>query len=306
MSGKAKVMISYASEDRDFARSLRDELAKFCDVWFDQDQIKVGDSLFEQINRGLGSSDFAVVILTPYYIAKKWTNNELAGFMALEDRTRKIILPVWMDITRDQVAQFSGILADRSAIKASDGMPAVVAQLQSVIEAAKRAVELATRPAAVDRLAAYGRDLHTKAQTQARLETTEGVNEVKAGAEALLTRLEVTLAQAQSDGLKFNIKRELGHLTAETRNRLMLSVSFRVHAINTLHNSPLRIGVFRLRDPFEEEPGPSLIDERKLDGWLDNGAVVWRENEREVYTNEDVVGVAFDLLLRALKHEAQE
>lgn len=306
MSDRPKVMISYASEDGDYARALRDELAKFCDVWFDQDQIKVGDSLFEQINRGLGSSEFAVVVLTPHYIEKKWTNNELAGFMALEEKTRKIILPIWKDITRDQVAQFSGILADRSAAKASDGMPAVASQLRSVIETTKRAVELATRPVAADRLAAFGRDLHTKAQTQARLETTEGVNQVKAGAEALLARLETTLSQAQSDGLQFNIKREPGHLTAHTRNRLSLGVSFQVHYINSLRDTPLRIGVFRRRDPFEKETGPGLLDERKLDGWLENGTVVWRENERKVYTSEQVVELALDLLLRTLQREARD
>lgn len=41
MSGRPKGMISYASEDKAFARQLRDGLQSFCDVWFDEDQLKV-------------------------------------------------------------------------------------------------------------------------------------------------------------------------------------------------------------------------------------------------------------------------
>jgi len=313
MSGRPKGMISYASEDKDFARQLRDGLQPFCEVWFDEDQLKVGDSLFEQINRGLGQSEFAVVVLSPHYTAKKWTNNELAGFIALEERTRKIVLPVWKDITREQVAAFSSILVDRVAAKASDGLPIVIAQLRSAIETAKRAVELATRPAAADRLKAFGVQRHTQAQIQARLETTEGVAEVKAGYRKLLDDLEAALQQAQSDGLKFNIKRQSDMLTAHTRDRLSLSVIFRPYYLNSLREAPLRIGVFKRGDEFTRmaEPGSReaenrLLDELEFDGWLENGEVVWRASERKVCTAEQVVEQALDLLLRTLHRESRE
>jgi hypothetical protein len=188
----------------------------------------------------------------------------------------------------------------------------VIAQLRSAIETAKRAVELATRPAAADRLKAFGVQRHTQAQTQARLETSEGVTEVKAGYAELLDRLETALQQAQSDGLKFNIKRESDTLTAHTRDRLSLSVLFRPHYQNSLREAPLRVGVFKRGDAFTRMAEPSsreaenrLLDELKFDGWLEDGEVVWRASERKAYTTEQVVEQALDLLLRTLQRESR-
>ena len=61
------VFICHASEDKDgFVRSLADTLrTNHVDVWYDEFTLKVGDSLREAIDRGLTSSRFGIVVLSP-------------------------------------------------------------------------------------------------------------------------------------------------------------------------------------------------------------------------------------------------
>src|SRR2546426_3995304 len=49
------------------------------------------------------SCDFGVVVLSPAFFSKKWPQAELDGLFALETVTRKIILPVWKDISENEV-----------------------------------------------------------------------------------------------------------------------------------------------------------------------------------------------------------
>ena len=58
--------ISHASEDKDeVARPLALELRKHgFNVWFDEFELRVGDSLTKKINAGLARSRFGVVVLS--------------------------------------------------------------------------------------------------------------------------------------------------------------------------------------------------------------------------------------------------
>jgi hypothetical protein len=40
--------------------------------WFDEHELKVGDSLSEAIDRGLASSKYGAVVLSESFFAKKW------------------------------------------------------------------------------------------------------------------------------------------------------------------------------------------------------------------------------------------
>jgi hypothetical protein len=111
----------------------------------------------------------------------------------------------------------SPILADRFAAKVSEGVSAVATQLRSALDAATRAVGLAARSPASERLDAFGRDLKARADAETRLRTTEGVEQIKAAFELLLDQLESALKSPDSAALNFNIKRKKGDLTAHTR-----------------------------------------------------------------------------------------
>lgn len=137
MSEKQKdVFISYASEDRDtVARPLAELLTAFgVSVWFDQFDLKIGDSLRRKIDEGLAGCSFGIVILSPYFFDKGWPNRELDGLTQREADSGKVILPVWYGINEQQVRHFSPPLADRVAGRWEDGIGIVVIKLLEVIK----------------------------------------------------------------------------------------------------------------------------------------------------------------------------
>jgi hypothetical protein len=111
------VFISHASEDKDaIVRSLANALtAKGLKVWYDEFSLRIGDSLRQKIDRGLASSRVGLVVLSPSFIAKGWTNYELDGIVTRTVSGEQILLPIWHNITKQQVIDFSPSLADKVA-----------------------------------------------------------------------------------------------------------------------------------------------------------------------------------------------
>ena len=133
---KWDTFICHASEDKDrFVRDLAKALiSNGLTVWYDEFTMKVGDKLRQRIEHGLANSRYGVVILSPYFFAKEWPQNELDGLDDMERGGQKVILPVWLDIDRDYVVKYSPMLAGRLAAKANSGMKKVVEDLLEVIK----------------------------------------------------------------------------------------------------------------------------------------------------------------------------
>jgi hypothetical protein len=141
-----KIFISHASEDKDaLARPLAMALRDHVEVWYDEYELRLGDSLREKIDKGLRACDFGVVVLSPNFFQKKWTKAELGGLFSLEDENRKVILPVWYNIDAEQVRQHSPILADRLAVSANHGVERVVQEILVAVGAVSRAQEVLDR-----------------------------------------------------------------------------------------------------------------------------------------------------------------
>ena len=113
--------ISHASEDkddivRDLAEALRSNGFK---VWYDEFELKIGDSLRKKIDYGLSNANYGIVIVSPSFVKKNWTEYELNGMVAREMNGHKVILPIWHKITKDEVLRFSPSLADKLALNTS-------------------------------------------------------------------------------------------------------------------------------------------------------------------------------------------
>lgn len=125
------VFVSHAWEDKeDFVDEFVDELRKQgLVVWYDTNKLKWGDSMREKIDRGLAKSRYGVVILSPNYIApeKYWTKAELNGLFQVETINGKTILPIWHNLTKKQVTEYSPIIADRKAMNTASMTPAEIA-----------------------------------------------------------------------------------------------------------------------------------------------------------------------------------
>jgi hypothetical protein len=129
------VFISHASEDKDeIARPLAEALrANRLRVWYDEFSLKLGDSLRQSIDKGLGRSRFGVVILSPRFFEKHWPQQELNGLVTREVNAKKVILPVWHGVTFDDVRRYSVTLADRFAVQTSKGFAVVVETILTAI-----------------------------------------------------------------------------------------------------------------------------------------------------------------------------
>lgn len=113
--------ISHASEDKDsFVRGLAEALrARGASVWFDEFTLKVGDSLRREIDRGLANTRFGVVVLSRHFFRKEWPQKGLDGLWSLEVEGNTRILPVWQQISKDEVSRYSPMLADKIALNTS-------------------------------------------------------------------------------------------------------------------------------------------------------------------------------------------
>lgn len=110
--------ISHASEDKEgFVRPLAKKLTALgFKVWYDEFELKVGDSLRQCIDRGLAVSEYGIVILSEAFFAKNWPQYELNGLVAREIEGKKVILPVWYGIDKAEILKYSPPLADKVAL----------------------------------------------------------------------------------------------------------------------------------------------------------------------------------------------
>lgn len=132
---KYDVFISHASEDKaDIALPLTNILQDGgLKVWIDEFELTIGDSLRRKIDQGLAQSNYGVVILSPNFFLKEWTNKELDGLVAREDGTDKVILPIWHNINKSEIIKYSPTLADKVAVSTSKGLKHVANQIISAV-----------------------------------------------------------------------------------------------------------------------------------------------------------------------------
>lgn len=135
---KWDVFISHAFEDKEYVRELATALLrKGIKVWFDEFELKTGDGLTRTIDHGLSESRYGIVVLSPNFFSKEWTQKELGALTSRETKDEKILLPIWHNIAQKEVAKYSPMLADRVAIMSDAGIEKTVETLYSVISGSK-------------------------------------------------------------------------------------------------------------------------------------------------------------------------
>lgn len=111
------VFISHASEDKaDVVRPLAETLkAGGLSVWYDEFELRIGDSLRPKIDRGLAGSRFGIVVLSQAFFGRGWPEYELDGLVTRAVSGEQILLPIWHNVTKREVIDYSPSLADRLA-----------------------------------------------------------------------------------------------------------------------------------------------------------------------------------------------
>ena len=116
------VFISHASEEKDaVARPLAEALRNNgLSVWYDEFELRIGDSLRRKIDKGIANSNFGVIVISRDFISKGWTNYELDGLITRAVNGEQTMLPVWHNITKREVINYSPSLADKLARSTTD------------------------------------------------------------------------------------------------------------------------------------------------------------------------------------------
>jgi len=133
-----KIFISHASEDKEaVAMPLAERLRqRGLDVWLDQWELTVGDSLRRSIEQTLARASFGIVIVSPAYMRKMWPNRELDGLFALETMDRKTILPVLHNIRHDELMREWPMFVDRLSYSTDRGLDVVADQITMAVHKA--------------------------------------------------------------------------------------------------------------------------------------------------------------------------
>jgi hypothetical protein len=129
------LFISHATEDKqEFVEPLVKELEKRgIKIWYDQFSLKLGDSLRRKIDEGLINSRYGVVVLSPHFLEKEWPQKELDGLVSREVNGKKVILPIWHKVEREQILNYSPILADKLGISSKKGIHEICNAIMDVI-----------------------------------------------------------------------------------------------------------------------------------------------------------------------------
>jgi hypothetical protein len=136
---KPLAFISHDSRDKEpFVRELAYELStRLLSVWYDEYSLNVGDSLRENIERGLKEARKCILILSPNFISNGgWTKAEFDSIYTREIHERKnVILPVWHNVGKNEVYEFSPRLADKFGLPSSLGPRELAIRLARAIDA---------------------------------------------------------------------------------------------------------------------------------------------------------------------------
>ncbi len=118
------LFISHATEDKkDFVRPLAERLKRAgVDVWYDEYSISAGDSISASIDKGLIECNYGLVVISPDFLKKKWTEYELRSLLSKEVNQGKKIIPIWHNVDYETVASRSLYLADKKALSSSNGI----------------------------------------------------------------------------------------------------------------------------------------------------------------------------------------
>jgi len=109
-----QLFICSAEEDRDAIIPLLDVLQlKKVRIWWDQLEIKIGDSILSKINEGISNSDLCLLVVSPAFFESPMATLSQQAFFALQTYQReKRLLPIWYNTDIEAIREKNFLLAD--------------------------------------------------------------------------------------------------------------------------------------------------------------------------------------------------
>jgi TIR domain len=134
---KPVAFICHDSRDKNnFVKDLAAQLQKMLlFVWYDEYSLIAGQSLRASIERGLRDCQKCVLVLSPNFLSNEgWSKAEFDSVFTRElvDEA-DVIIPIWHNVTRRNVYDYSMRLADKVAIPSSLGIEEVARQVTNAV-----------------------------------------------------------------------------------------------------------------------------------------------------------------------------
>lgn len=124
------VFICHASEDKSAARDLASAMKKLgAEVWFDEWEIRVGESIVQKINDALGAVSHLILVLSKSSVDKPWVRKEFSAALMRQLAQQSVsILPLRLDD-----CTIPPIVADIKYADARAGMEHALGQLEHAL-----------------------------------------------------------------------------------------------------------------------------------------------------------------------------
>jgi hypothetical protein len=136
-SSELLAFVSHDSRDKEeVARPLaRALMSRLCSIWYDEYSLRIGDNLIESIQRGIAKCKKCILIISPHFISNGgWTKAEFQMIITRELHDKEgLILPVWHNVSSEQVYDYCPILANRFAIRTDRGIKEVAGEIYKVL-----------------------------------------------------------------------------------------------------------------------------------------------------------------------------
>lgn len=130
--------LSHDSRDKDEIANpiARGFIKNAFPIWYDEYSLKPGDSLRESIENGLKKCKKCIVIISPNFISNTgWTKTEFNSVFTREIfKNENVFIPIWHNVTKEQVYEYSPSLADKFALDSSIGADQLVHKLIATLK----------------------------------------------------------------------------------------------------------------------------------------------------------------------------
>lgn len=243
------LFICHASEDKDdFVAPLAAELREKYEVWYDDYELTLGDSLPEKIDDGLKRCDFGIVVLSKAFFAKKkWGRKELDGLIALEVKRGKIILPVLKGVTHDDVEKYSPMLASKVAVSDSEGLPKVIEKIQLAVGVSNRQRELTALDKAARSVEVLRQSIEEHQRVERLSRSDEGAELVKSSIDTIWETIQRVLYVDPNSSAKFRCVRKVWNVMyVATVRGMNLNLYVANFYLNSVVDTSLEVKIFRV------------------------------------------------------------
>ena len=130
------VFLCHASEDKETVVHPLFQALDGADIscWFDEADIRWGESITQAVNRGLAGSRYVIVVLSHAFLSKHWPQREVNAVVNQEAFTGEVrVLPLVVGDAHDEVFSAYPLLNDKRYLTWSGDPAPIVAELRRLL-----------------------------------------------------------------------------------------------------------------------------------------------------------------------------